>query len=208
MVLLTSQIFQRSRSNLKVWNKHRLYTDSKYVVQSLQVYNNKLFVISNNSHKINVFEITEQGLLLPGIEIDTNGSSPREMTVIDNKLYFTNWNTKDIKILNLFNYKLEESIKVAGLPEAIINDGENIYVGIMMNEDYSDASTVLKLSPNSNQIISQYEVGKGPTSLLKHDGDIYVARTYYDSNWNSFYGTSKLIQIILKKLLRSTMVMV
>ena len=77
------------------------------------------------------------------------------MTVIDNKLYFTNWNTKDIKILNLFNYKLEESIKVAGLPEAIINDGENIYVGIMMNEDYSDASTVLKLSPNSNQIISQ-----------------------------------------------------
>ncbi len=82
------------------------------VVQSLQVYNNKLFVISNNSHKINVFEITEQGLLLPGIEIDTKDSSPREMTVIDNKLYFTNWNTKDIKILNLFNYKLEESIKV------------------------------------------------------------------------------------------------
>ena len=42
--------------------------------------------------------ITEQGLLLPGIEIDTKDSSPREMTVIDNKLYFTNWNTKDIKI--------------------------------------------------------------------------------------------------------------
>ena len=79
------------------------------VVQSLQVYNNKLFVISNNSHKINIFEITEQGLLLPGIEIDTNGSSPREMTVIDNKLYFTNWNTKDIKILNLFNYKFLRS---------------------------------------------------------------------------------------------------
>ena len=162
------------------------------VVQSLQVYNNKLFVISNNSHKINIFEITEQGLLLPGIEIDTNGSSPREMTVIDNKLYFTNWNTKDIKILNLFNYKLEESIKVEGLPEAIINDGEYIYVGIMMNEDYSDASTVLKVSPNSNQIINEYEVGKGPTSLLKHNGDIYVARTFYDSNWNSFYGTSKI----------------
>ena len=30
------------------------------VVQSLQVYKNKLFVVSNNSHKINVFEITEQ----------------------------------------------------------------------------------------------------------------------------------------------------
>ena len=51
-----------------------------------------------------------------------------------------------------------------------------------MNEDYSDASTVLKLSPNSNQI-NQYEVA----SLEK-----YIWRTYYDSNWNSFYGTSKI----------------
>ncbi|MEC7549319.1 MAG: hypothetical protein VYA03_04795, partial [Bacteroidota bacterium] len=71
------------------------------VVQSLKVFQDKLFVISNNSHKINIYEITEDGLLLPGIEIETNNSSPREMTVINNKLYFTNWNSQDIKVLNL-----------------------------------------------------------------------------------------------------------
>ena len=38
-------------------------------------------------------------------EISTDNSSPRELVVVDNKVYFTNWNTKDVKVLNLFNYK-------------------------------------------------------------------------------------------------------
>jgi hypothetical protein len=160
------------------------------VVQSLLVHQNKLFVAVNNSHKINIYDITENGLLLPGIEIDTNGSSPREMTIVDNKLYFTNWNTQDVKILNLFTYDFETPIKVDGLPESIVHNGENIFVGIMMNEDYSDASTVLKISSQTNSIVSNFEVGKGPTSLLVMNKELLVARTFYDDNWNAFYGTS------------------
>jgi len=160
------------------------------VVQSLLVHQNKLFVSVNNSHKIKIYDITENGLLLPGIEINTNGSSPREMTVVNNKLYFTNWNTQDVKILNLFTYDFETPIKVDGLPESIVHNGENIFVGIMMNEDYSDASTVLKISPQTNSVVSNFEVGKGPTSLLVMDKELIVARTFYDENWNAFYGTS------------------
>ena len=52
------------------------------VVQSLKVFQNKLFVISNNSHKINIYEITADGLLLPGIEIETNNSSPFLISLI------------------------------------------------------------------------------------------------------------------------------
>lgn len=162
------------------------------VVQSLKVFQNKLFVISNNSHKINIYEIIEDGLLLPGIEIETNNSSPREMAIINNKLYFTNWNSQDIKVLNLSTYSIENSIPVDGLPESIISDGQNLYVGIIMNKDYSDASNVLKVSPSSNKILEIFDVGKGPTSLLKYNDDIYVARTFYDSSWNAYYGTSKI----------------
>lgn len=162
------------------------------VVQSLEVYEDKLIVVVNNSHMIKVYDITENGLRLPGIEISTNNSSPRELVVIDDKVYFTNWNTKDVKVLNLFNYNIETSISVDGLPESIVTDGNYLWVGIMMNEDYSSASSVVKIDINSNLVVETYEVGLGPTSMVIDDGDIYVARTYYNENWESFHGSSKI----------------
>lgn len=162
------------------------------VVQSLEVYNNKLFVIINNSHKILAYDITENGLRLPGIEIDTNNSSPREMKIIDDKLYFTNWNTSDIKILNLTNYVIEESIKIDGKPESIEYDGTNLWVGVQLNNDYSDGNKLIKLNPQSNSILESFEIGKGPTSISFNDNNVYVANTYYDDQYNAFYGTSKL----------------
>ena len=77
------------------------------VVQSVEVYKNKLFVIVNNSHKIMIYNITENGVNLPGIEISTENSSPREMVIVNDKVYFTNWNSKDVKILNLTTYAIE-----------------------------------------------------------------------------------------------------
>ena len=160
------------------------------VVQSLLVHNDKLFVIVNNSHTIKVFNIFEDGFLELDSEISTNESSPREMIILENKLYFTNWNTSDVKILNLSTYTIESSITLDGLPESIVENNGDIYVGIMMNSDYSDASTVVKINPTTNYVTSTYEVGDGPTSLLVNDDKIYVARTFYDSNWNAFHGTS------------------
>jgi hypothetical protein len=162
------------------------------VVQSLEVYQDKLIVVVNNSHMIKVYDITEDGLSLPGIEISTDNSSPRELVVVDNKVYFTNWNTKDVKVLNLFNYNIERSISVGGLPESIVSDGSYLWVGIMMNEDYSSASSVVKIDMNTNSAVETYEVGLGPTSLVIDKNEVYVARTFYDENWIPFYGSSKI----------------
>ena len=98
------------------------------VVQSLAVYENKLIVLINNSHKIKIYDITEDGLTMPGIEVSTDGSSPREMIVVDGNVYFTNWNTSDVKILNLTNYTLDASIPVGAMPEGILTDGSKIWV--------------------------------------------------------------------------------
>jgi len=162
------------------------------VVQSLEVYEDKLIVVVNNSHVIKVYDITEDGLKLPGIEISTGNSSPRELVVVDDKVYFTNWNTKDVRVLNLFNYNIETSILVDGLPESIGSDGSYLWVGIMMNEDYSSASSVVKIDMNTNSVVETYEVGLGPTSLVVDENEVYVARTFYDENWIPFYGSSKI----------------
>lgn len=162
------------------------------IVQSIEVYKNKLFVIINNSHKIMAFDITKDGLRLPGIEIDTNESSPREMKIINEKLYFTNWNSSDIKILNLNTYVIENSIKVQGKPESIEFDGTSLWVGIQLNDDFSDGNKLLKINPANNTISNSFEIGKGPTSITVKNNEIYIANTFYDAQYNAFYGTSKL----------------
>ena len=101
------------------------------VVQSLAVYEDKLIVLINNSHKIKIYDITRDGLAMPGIEVSTDGSSPREMVVIDGNVYFTNWNTQDVKVLNLVTYQLESPLLLSGLPEDIITDGDYLYVSII-----------------------------------------------------------------------------
>ena len=82
------------------------------IVQSLAVYQDKLIVLINNSHKIKFYDITSEGLAMPGIEISTDGSSPREMVVVDGNLYFTNWISSDVKVFNLETYNLDHTIPV------------------------------------------------------------------------------------------------
>ena len=165
------------------------------VVQSLEVYNNKLFVIVNNSHKIIAYDITAEGLRMPGITIDTDNSSPREMKIVNDKLYFTNWNSSDIKILNLKTYIIEDSIKMPGKPESIEFDGTNLWTGIQLNEDYTDGNKLIKVNVSNNSIDGTYEIGKGPTSITFRDNNVFVANTYYDSEYNAFYGTTKFSSV-------------
>ena len=95
-------------------------------------------------------------------------------------------------MLNLFNYVIETSIPVDGLPESIKSNGSSLWVGIMMNEDYSSANQVVEINTNTNEVINTYDVGLGPTDLVVDDGKIYIARTYYDENFTAFYGSSKI----------------
>ena len=57
------------------------------VVQSLEVYKDKLIVIVNNDHKIILYDITEaDGIKLPGVTVSTGNSSPREMVRSEERL--------------------------------------------------------------------------------------------------------------------------
>ena len=161
------------------------------VVQSLYVYADKLFVIVNGSSNIQIFDITTNGLV-PYQTVDTNGSGPREMIVYNNYLYFTNWYSADVKKLNLTTFQLDASISTPGLPEDIVLQNGIFYVSITMNMDWSDCNLVLAIDPDTESIIDSYEVGFGPGELLVHEGDIYISRTYYDPDWNAYYGTSKI----------------
>ena len=52
---------------------------------------------------------------------------PREMVVV-NDIYFTNWNSSDVKVFNLTTYNIDASIPVGAMPEGMLTDGSKIWV--------------------------------------------------------------------------------
>ena len=168
------------------------------VVQSLEVYKDKLIVIVNNDHKIILYDITEaDGIKLPGVTVSTGNSSPREMVIINDNIYFTNWETQDVKILNLQNNQLEEStISINGRPEDIIFDGTYIWVSIpeISKWDGNLGTEVAKIDPSTNEVIEYLEVGRGPQVLLAHNNEIFISRTYYSDDFlTTYHGATKII---------------
>ena len=166
------------------------------VVQSLEVYEDKLIVLINNSHKIIIYDISSRGLNMPGHEISTDSSGPREMAVINDKIYFTNSETQDVKILNIQDNHLEElTISIDGRPEDIIYDGMYIWVSIpeLSKWDGNQGTEVAKIDPGTNQV-EYLEVGRGPQTLLAHNNEIFISRTFYSDDYSTTYhGATKII---------------
>jgi len=165
------------------------------VVQALEVYGNKLIVLINNSHKMKIYDITANGLAMPGIEVSTNNSGPRDLVVINDKVYFTNYNSQDVKIFNLFTYSFESSIPVNGLPEDIEIDpsGNHLWVTVPHSDlYYSTGNEVLKIDINTNSIVETIDVGPGPQQIAFLDEEVFISRTYYDDTWSTFHGATKV----------------
>jgi len=164
------------------------------VVQALAVYEDKLIVSVNNSQKLIVFDITESGISNPQ-EILTDNMSPRELIVIDDKLYFGAWDPDYnvyqttpgfLKVLNLENFEIESTIDVGIMPEGLLYNSNYLWVA------NSGESTVNKIDIYTNSIVETLEVGSGPQNLVSSNGDIFISRRFYDENWAEFHGSSKI----------------
>ena len=163
------------------------------VIQSILVFEDDLFVAVNNSHIIKKYDITESGLALPGIEVSTNNSGPREMCVVDNKLYFTNWLSKDIKVLDLNTYLISSFSTLTNVPEDIVSDGTFLFVSTPHQELYDNqGSLITKIDLYDGSVVESFEVGLGPEQLYLDENLLFVSRTYYDENWLASYGSGKV----------------
>jgi len=184
--------FYSGSGSITVINNNELYNinDLGNTVQSLKIHNDKLFVIVNGSSLIHVYEITDLGESLLAT-IETGDSGPREMEIHNGYLYFTNWYSNDIKYMSLNDFQIIGEIPLDGLPEDIVSDGNYLWVAMNMNLDWTDGNTVLKINTLTNEI-EEYTVGDGPKNLLVHNGDVYISRTYYDLDWNTYHGTSRI----------------
>ena len=163
-------------------------------VHSVEVFEDMLLVSVNGDQKILIYSISEFGLVLQQ-EILTDGQSPRDVMVYNGKAYFPTWDQDwyvyptipgFIKVLDLSTFEITESIEVGIMPEGMLVKDGYLWVA------NSGESSVSKINLSSNTVDMNYSVGSGPQFLTELSGNIYIARTFYDQNWNPAYGTSMI----------------
>ena len=74
------------------------------VVHAVEAYQNMLLVSVNGDYKVQVYNISDQGLSLYS-EISMEGLSPREIVVIDHKAYITVWDSNyNVYIFSIYSH--------------------------------------------------------------------------------------------------------
>ena len=105
------------------------------------------------------------------------------------------------EILSVSNDRVIDMILDAKSAQVYLNTGDysqtklDLHGTIELNNDFSDGNKLLKIDTKSNAITGTFDIGKGPTSLAIYNNNIYVANTFYDENYNAFYGSSRLDKI-------------
>ncbi len=162
------------------------------VGQSIYAYQDMLYIVVNNSHKIEVMDITEEQPVYHNT-LDLAGSSPRYMAFHDNEAYVSCWDLNALIVINLTDLTITDTIPVGGKPEDMIwNDGL-LYTSINLNPDWTSSDKVLSLIHSTEWSVKDtFTVVSGPGRMLINSGYLYVASNYYNAQWESFAGTSKI----------------
>ena len=162
------------------------------VGQNLRVYQDKLYIVMNNSNSLEVMDLADGVAYKRTVKLLHAG--PRDIAFIDNHAYITCWYIKGILALNLDTYEIDDTVAINGLPENILANHGKLYVSIAMNSDWSSSDKVIILDSTAAkyQPVDTFTVIPGPNQLLLNDNKLYVLSTYYDTSWNSYTGTSRI----------------
>lgn len=164
------------------------------VGQSMKIYNDKLYIVVNNSHTIEVMDLSDS--ISYEATISVPGASPREMEVVDGVGYLTCWYLHGILIIDLATGTLLDTLVLSdvGQPEDIIYNDGKLYTSIKQNSDWSAGHQVFEISLSGTEpvITDTFEVINGPGQMLINDGFLYVASTYFDASYNAYVGMSRI----------------
>lgn len=165
------------------------------ILQSAAIINNDLFLVLNNSKKIEIVD----ALTLKHKATITNLSYPRYiLKVTDNKAYLTNGkNPGNVYVIDTQNYRIEDTVKVGNQPENLTFCNEKVFVA---NGAWGNDSTVSVISIRDNSVDSTINIGHGTTDIISDtENFIWVlcqGKVEYDNNWQVVDETqSKIVKV-------------
>ena len=160
------------------------------VGQSMSIYQEKLYIIMNNSHTIEVMSLA--GGIYYESTLDLPSSSPRYITFNGEKGYISSWNLNAILILNLNNMEIIDTIEIDGKPEKMIYFEDHLYISVPNKSDWSTNDKVLKMRLSDNIIVENFTVEPGPNMIALYDSSLFITSSSYDDMWNKYSGTSTI----------------
>ena len=136
------------------------------ICQSMNIINGKLFIVVNNSGKIEVCdpyslkkEFTISGLTSPRYIIPVNNS----------KAYVTDAYSNHVSIINLTNHSISGSITINGWTEQLLLKSNKIFV------TNSSSDYLYTINPDTDLLNDSISISKGANSILEdHNGKLWI----------------------------------
>jgi len=132
------------------------------VLQSISIYEDKAFLVLNNSGKVEVVDVNSFQL----IETITGLMSPRYIHFISSeKAYVSDLYSNKIAILDLGSLEITSFINLPGWSEEMVQIGDIVYIA------NRETDNLVLINSNSDEILSTYHCGFTITSLKKDNQD-------------------------------------
>jgi len=163
--------------------------------------NKMLYIVVNNSHRLEVVDITDWSLVA-SIEMskDATGSSPREILEHNGKLFITNFNGYVAVVDTANNYQNAiEWIKVGTQPEGITKYNNMIYVANSNYNEGTNPGSISVIDPSSLTVTETFEnVGHNISGLESDNyGDLYVISR---GNYSDISASLEVFNTMSKKI--------
>lgn len=139
------------------------------VGQSIAFYGGNMYIIVNNSQKIEVANESN----LNSVATITGFVSPRFMAVVGSTGYVTDWGCNCVRTVDLTTQSLTGgTIAVGSTPEEILAIGSDLFVA---NNGFGTDSTIMMVNSGSGAVIDTFYVSRGPSAIRKdRNGDLWV----------------------------------
>lgn len=166
------------------------------VVQSMEIFNGKGYIVVNNAGKVEVVDATS----FTSNGVITGLTNPRYFLGIDNsKGYVSEWGAGGvagaIKVVDLNTKTVTSTIATGKGAEGMVKVGNTVYVAC--GGGYDNDSVVAVINASTNAVVKSINVGANPSNLkVDANGDIWVLCSgKSDLSYNYIANTGKLVRI-------------
>jgi hypothetical protein len=166
------------------------------VIQSIGIANDKAYIISNNTNAVkvvslsNFVQVAEIKIRYPRYFLQTSSETA----------YITSWGdtTGSVKIVDLSNSTITDSIALGNGPETLVKSGNYVYVANCggLSPGFKQDSIISIIDINSKKVVKKIFAGKDPTNLVVDlNGDVWaICAGYYASDY-SYKGEESIVKI-------------